>query len=138
MDFTPKIGVKRSLYGMLAMAVVGFMAWVSEPAPTQIAATHDTLALHESYQTSNAMLVMPAAERPIGYLRSANSEYYQPISHWYNNKHWWKRNAPIIGGAGGGALIGGLAGGGTGALVGGAIGGGSGYAYKHYRSHHHH
>ncbi len=61
---------------------------------------------------------------------------YQPVSSWYKNKHWWKRNAPIVGGAGGGALIGGLAGGGAGALIGGAAGGGGGYLYKRYRNHH--
>jgi hypothetical protein len=55
---------------------------------------------------------------------------------WITSKHWWKRNAPIVGGAGGGALIGGLAGGGTGALIGGAVGAGGGYAYKRYRHHH--
>jgi len=51
------------------------------------------------------------------------SAYYQPVTHWYKNHRWWKRNAPIIGGAAGGAAIGGLIGGGKGALVGGAFGG---------------
>lgn len=64
-------------------------------------------------------------------------QHYQK-AHWYNNEHWWKRNAPIIGGAGGGALIGGLAGGGSGALIGGAAGGGGGYLYKRMRRKHHH
>lgn len=61
----------------------------------------------------------------------------QQVSAWYKNKHWWKKNAPIVGGAAGGALIGGLAGGGKGLLIGGAIGGGGGYAYKRLEERHH-
>ena len=70
--------------------------------------------------------------------QAAGSFSYQPVASWYKNKHWWKRNAPIIGGAGGGTLVGGLVGGGAGALVGGAVGGGGGYLYKRHNEHHQH
>jgi len=70
--------------------------------------------------------------------RSAGSGYYQPVSSWYSSKHWWKRNAPIVGGAGGGALVGGLVGGGAGAVIGGAAGAGGGYLYKRHKDHHRH
>jgi hypothetical protein len=140
MNFTPKVDVRSAVYVILTVAVVGLISWASHPAlaPAPIAAKHDPLALQASVQASDAVWVIPAVEvtRAPGF-RAAGREYYQPVS-WYNSKHWWKRNAPIIGGAGGGALIGGLAGGGTGALIGGAVGGGGGYAYKHYRQHHHH
>jgi hypothetical protein len=141
MDFTPKNGVRSAVRGILAIAVVGLISSVSHvaSAPAPVAASHDAFAYQGSFPTSNALLVIPAVERSrTSDLRTAGREYYQPVSSWYKNKHWWKRNAPIVGGAGGGALIGGLAGGGTGALIGGAVGGGGGYAYKHYRHHHHH
>jgi hypothetical protein len=41
-------------------------------------------------------------------------------------------------GAGGGALIGGLAGGGTGLAIGALAGGGAGYLYDRHMHHHHH
>ena len=138
MNFTPKIGVRGAVYGILTLAVVGLIGWVGHVAPVPIQARHGTLALQGSFQTGNALLVIPAVERkPAPGFQTVGPEYYQ-TSAWYKSKHWWKRNAPIVGGAGGGALIGGLAGGGTGALIGGAIGGGGGYAYKRYRHHHHH
>jgi hypothetical protein len=141
MDFTPKIDVRLALHGtVLTLAAVGLIAWGSHvaPAPAPTALTHDSLALQESFQTSNGVMVMPAVELTTPGFRTARPEYYQPISFWYKSKNWWKRNAPIVGGAGGGALIGGLAGGGTGALIGGAVGAGGGYAYKRYHHHHHH
>jgi hypothetical protein len=133
MNFTPNINVGSAISGILTIAVVGLIGWVSHvaPAPAPIVATQDALAAQEPYQTGNPVLIVPAVElAPTPGLQTARPKYYQPITHWYNNKHWWKRNAPIIGGAGGGALIGGLAGGGKGVIIGGAAGGGGGYLYK--------
>ena len=126
MHFTPKLKIRRAVQGILAITAVGLILSVSHiaTAPLPVAA--------------NAVFINPALEYiPTADFRTAGPEYFQLV-HWYNSKHWWKRNAPIVGGAGGGALIGGLAGGGTGALVGGAVGGAGGYAYKRYHHHHHH
>src|SRR5215831_3824399 len=71
--------------------------------------------------------IMPAVQ--VG----TTSVYYQPVTHWYKSRSWWKKNVPIIGGAAGGAAIGGLVGGGKGALIGGAIGGTGGYLYKRHK-----
>jgi len=139
MNFTPRIICGPALRGILIISVVaGLIEWVSHvaPAPAPITATKDAFSVQ---QASDLVPIVPAVEwTPIPGLQTAKPQYYQPISSWYENKHWWKRNAPIIGGAGGGALIGGLAGGGKGALIGGLVGGGGGYAYKRYRHHHHH
>jgi hypothetical protein len=121
MHFTSRVNVKTITSGILTIAVVVLIAWVSHVAPMPVVARHSAFP---SFQTP----VVPAVEL-------GQTSGYQTIS-WYKNKSWWKRNAPIIGGAGGGALIGGLAGGGTGALIGGAVGGGGGYMYKRYRHHH--
>ena len=137
MNFTPKINVRPVVHGILTAAVVGLIAWVSHIAPafTPVATAHDTLALPEVTQTRLAVPVVPAVLlTPAPGLQTARLEYVS----WITSKHWWKRNAPIVGGAGGGALIGGLAGGGTGALIGGAVGAGGGYAYKRYHHHHQH
>src|SRR5260370_11124243 len=126
MNFPPKINDRPVVRGILTIvAVVGLIGWISHIAP----------AVQEPLQTSANV---PAVEMtPAPGLQAAKPDYYQPIS-WYNSKHWWKRNAPIVGGAAGGALIGGLAGGGKGALIGGAVGGGGGYLYKRSRHSHNH
>jgi hypothetical protein len=137
MNFTPKISVGPVVSGILTIAVVGMIGSVSHvaPAPAPIVAAQDVFAVQESFQTSDRLPIVPAVELiPAPGVQTARPQY-QPISSWYKSKHWWKRNAPIVGGAGGGALIGGLAGGGTGALIGGAAGGGGGYLYKRYRHH---
>jgi hypothetical protein len=138
MNFTPKLNVEP-VRGILTIAVVGLIVWAISviPGPAPIAATHQVYAVQESPQATDKV---PAVEVvPLLGLQEARSGYYQPVSSWYKNKHWWKRNAPIVGGAAGGALIGGIAGGGKGALIGGAAGGGGGYLYKRLRhSHHHH
>uniref|UniRef100_Q026C6 Glycine zipper domain-containing protein n=1 Tax=Solibacter usitatus (strain Ellin6076) TaxID=234267 RepID=Q026C6_SOLUE len=129
MNFTPKFNVRTIFGGILTVAVVVLIAWISEVSP----ATRPTVARHDafqSFQTGNPALVVPAVEL-------GQTSGYQPIA-WYKNKSWWKRNAPIVGGAGGGALVGGLLGGGKGALIGGAVGGGGGYLYKRYRHSHSH
>src|SRR6266481_4131331 len=123
MDFTPKINVGSVV--ILTIAVVGLIAWVSDVAPALApnVAKQDAFAVQKSFQTR--LPIVPAVElAPAPGLQTARPEYYQPISSWYKSKHWWKRNAPIVGGAGGGALIGGLVGGGRGAIIGGAAGGG--------------
>jgi hypothetical protein len=138
MNFTPKTNVGLIVSGILTVAVVGLIGWVSyvAPAPAPIVATQDAFTVQESVQTS--VPIVPAVElAPAPGLQTARPEYYQPVYHRYKNKHWWKRNAPIIGGAGGGALIGGLVGGGKGALIGGAVGGGGGYLYKRSRHNYH-
>ena len=121
MNFTPKTNVGAVVRGILTIAVVGLIiGWVNH-------------AVVQESPTSDQRLALSAA---LGSDQTVKPEYYQTISSWYKNKHWWKRNAPIVGGAAGGALIGGLAGGGTGALIGGAVGGGGGYAYKRLRHNH--
>jgi hypothetical protein len=127
MHFTSNL--KRVVGGSLMVPVVGLMGLVNPAtaAPTPV----------QTRQASDIVAVLPAVDRaPAPGLQTAKPDYYQPVAHWYGSKHWWKRNAPIVGGAGGGALIGGLAGGGAGALIGGAVGAGGGALYKHY--HHRH
>jgi hypothetical protein len=133
MKFTPKIKLGRVVSGSLTVAVLGLMGWGYHvfPPTAPIGARQRAFAVHESFPTSQSGVEVASAVA----FQTTGGVYYQPISSWYKNKHWWKRNAPIVGGAGGGALVGGLVGGGTGALVGGAIGGGGGYLYKHSRDH---
>jgi hypothetical protein len=125
MSFTPNVIVRAIDKLVVATAVIGVIWCFAQtaPAPAPIPAQ------------PRAAFVMPAV------LDSSASAYYQPVTAWYKSKHWWKRNAPIVGGAGGGAIVGGLVGGGTGAIIGGAAGGGAGYAYKrlkhkHYSNYH--
>ena len=128
MNFThvDKIGL-----GILTIATI---SWVGHDLPAPTVPAQNTIAVEQTTGVSHDSIVTPLV-----WSDSAASQYtYQPISSWYKNKHWWKRNAPIVGGAGGGALIGGLAGGGTGALIGGAVGGGGGYLYKRHKTHERH
>jgi hypothetical protein len=140
MNFTPKIDV-RVVRGILILAAVGLVGSVGHVAytPVPVPATQSAFAGQESFQTSDAVMIIPEAGlATVPGFQTTRPDYYQPVTHWYNSKGWWKRNAPIVGGAGGGALVGGLVGGGKGALIGGAVGGGGGYLYKHYHHHHHH
>jgi hypothetical protein len=140
MNFTPKTNVRRVSNGILTVAVVGLIGWVGRQAftPPPIVATQDAVATRESLQRSDTVPIFPAIEwAPGPGFQMARPDYYQPVFAWYKNKHWWKRNAPIVGGAAGGGLVGGLVGGGKGALIGGAVGGGGGYLYKRSRHHHH-
>jgi hypothetical protein len=138
MDFTHKINVGPAVSGILAITVMGLIGWLNHvaPAPAPIVATQDAFAVQKFFQTSDAELIVPAMDAPAPGFQAAKPAYYQPVA-WYGSKHWWKRNAPIVGGAGGGALVGGLVGGGKGALIGGAVGGGGGYLYKRHRHHRH-
>jgi hypothetical protein len=139
MKFTPKINVGLAASGILTIAAVGLIAWVSYVAPAApIVVKQEPLAVQESFQTSGRGSIIPAVELiPAAGLQRATAEDYLPISAWYKSKNWWKRHAPIIGGAAGGGLIGGLAGGGKGAIIGGAAGAGGGYLYKHMRDRNH-
>jgi hypothetical protein len=117
--------------GILALVVTGWIGGSSQagaaPAPAR-----------DSFPATYAAAAAPAIQpETISGSQIAPTGSYQPIA-WYGHKHWWKKNAPIIGGAGGGAIVGGLLGGGKGALIGGAIGGGGGYAYKRLKQHHDH
>jgi hypothetical protein len=106
-------------------------------ASAQTIAAKDLLAKQPIIQTSNDLRIVPAVEQvQAPGVQTVRPKYYQPVA-WYNSKRWWKKHAPIVGGAAGGALIGGLAGGGAGALIGGAAGGGGGYLYKRLRHHDH-
>jgi len=139
MNFTPKTRVGPVVRGILTIAVVGLIGWVSHDAssPPPLARAPAAFAMQESFQTNGLVPIVPAVELSPGPgSQTVRPEYYRPVSAWYKNKHWWKKNAPIVGGAAGGALIGGLAGGGKGALIGGAAGGGGGYLYKRLRHHH--
>ncbi len=134
MNFTPKMQIRPAISGILTVAVVGLMVWASHVAPTP----GPMVATQQALQTSGPVPIVRGVQPAVvSDMQAIGPQYYQPISSWYKSKHWWKRNAPIIGGAGGGALVGGLIGGGPGALIGGAAGGGGGALYKHYRHKHH-
>jgi hypothetical protein len=138
MNFTPKKNVGSVVGGALTIAVVGLIGWIYHVAPAPIVATHNTLAVQESSQMTDHIPIISTVEAiPTPGLQAAVPDYYQPVSDSHKNRHWLKRNAPIIGGVGAGALIGGMAGGGAGALIGGAAGGGGGYLYKRSRRHRH-
>jgi hypothetical protein len=128
MNFTPRIRAGSVVGGILMIAVVGVIGWGSHVASTPIVANQNATAVAHSPIVPAVLVSAPG-------FQEARSYYYQPVTAWYKNKHWWKRNAPIIGGAGGGALVGGLLGGGKGALIGGAVGGGGGYLYKRSKRH---
>jgi uncharacterized protein YcfJ len=122
MNFTSKIRTGSMVSRVLIVAALGSVGVAVAPARTQ----------------SGAVPVVPAVEvAPQADFQASASANIQPVTHWYESKHWWKKNAPIVGGAAGGALIGGLAGGGKGALIGGAAGGGGGYLYKRLEERHH-
>jgi hypothetical protein len=139
MNFTSRTNVQRVLSAFLILAVVGLTGWLNHavPVPAAVNRGQNTFIAPGAAPMDDVLQNGPQAVTTRAF-QMANGAYYQPISSWYKNKHWWKRNAPIVGGAGGGALVGGLVGGGTGALVGGAVGGGGGYVYKRSRRHHHH
>jgi osmotically inducible lipoprotein OsmB len=122
MNFTPKLLI-GSLAAILMLGVaVGWMASSGNypaPAPQAVVAA--------GYYGA---AITPALD--VGQAGSS----YQPVKSWYKRKSWWKKNAPIVGGAGAGALVGGLVGGGKGAIIGGAAGGGGGYLYKRHKRHH--
>lgn len=135
MNFTPRMKIGPAVGAILIIAVMGWIGWGGHIAAHRICARQNASAVVQEP-------IIPAVEviSSPGF-QGARSDYYQPVTAWYKNKHWWKKNAPIIGGAGGGALLGGLLGGGKGALIGGAVGGGGGYLYnrsKRHREHHHH
>jgi hypothetical protein len=144
MNFTPKkFKLTPVIDGILIIAVVGLIGWGSHLASPPIMAARNSVAVEQSFPANGDRAIVPAVwtvSAP-GF-ETARGYSYQPVTAWYKNKHWWKRNAPIVGGAGGGALVGGLLGGGKGAVVGGAVGGGGGYLYKrlrhHHEYHHHH
>ena len=141
MKFTSKINVGAVASMVLAVAALGSIAWLSRVAPAPPVGRQDTLALQESFEKYGRAPIIPAVDLiPAASLQqgAAPDTSYIPVSAWYKDKGWWKRHAPIIGGAAGGGVIGGLAGGGKGALIGGAAGAGGGYLYKHLRDHNHH
>ena len=138
MKFTPKSNAGAVISEVLAIAMV--LLGISHSAKrTSVDPSQASLEIQGSPQAWDiaGVQITPAVDWSlIPAVQTARSEYYQPVTAWYKSKHWWKKNAPIIGGAAGGAAIGGLAGGGAGALIGGAIGGGGGYAYKRLKHHH--
>jgi hypothetical protein len=127
MNFTSKANI---VAGLLFLAVLGMITGVFD-RPAAIAEPQ------QSVQPASSVPLVPAVD----IYQATPPSYYSPVAAWYKNKQWWKRNAPIVGGAAGGALFGGLLGGGKGALIGGAVGGGGGYAYKrlsHRHKNHNH
>ncbi|HEY7387462.1 MAG TPA: hypothetical protein VH640_03065 [Bryobacteraceae bacterium] len=118
MNFTSKMNPGAVARRLLSMVVLGSVGLAVAPAQTV---------------SVPGAPVVPAVE----VTPQAISANILPVTHWYKNKHWWKKNAPVVGGAAGGALIGGLAGGGKGLLIGGAVGGGGGYLYKRLNERHH-
>jgi hypothetical protein len=137
MNFTRTIQAGLLAGGILIIAV-GLIGLGNHLAPTPGIAAERAFAVDGSLPFSGR--ISPATVGTSLYApddQAARPASYRPVTAWYKNKHWWKRNAPILGGAGGGALVGGLVGGGTGALVGGAVGAGGGYLYKRETHHHH-
>jgi hypothetical protein len=139
MKFTPKFNVVPIVCGVLTITAAGWNESVNRvgSAPAPIVVMQDT-AVQKSFQTNGSVRIIYTVEQiPPASTQRVTGENFLPVA-WYKNKYWWKRNAPIIGGAAGGALIGGLAGGGKGVIIGGAVGGGGGYLYKHFRDRDHH
>jgi len=127
MNFTSKAKLGLVASGILTIvAATTLIGWARHlnlaPAPTLT--MRDAFTRQDSIRTRNHQQIdhkgVALTQSPD--LRTDRSECYQTIA-WYNSKHWWKKHAPIVGGAAGGKLIGGLAGGGTGAIIGGAAGG---------------
>jgi len=134
MNFTPKIKVGTVVGGILALTVVGLIGWRYIP-PTPRIAHQNTCSVEQLFGANEVPHLCPVEAVYRSRFPSAKPLYYQPATAWYKNKHWWKKNAPIVGGVAGGGLVGGLLGGGKGALIGGAVGGGGGYLYKRHKSH---
>ena len=135
MNFTSKIILRPLVIGTLMLTAAGLIREGSRSSIPGVA-NPASFAGAEYFQAGEGATAMLPAVLVFG--PGSQTAYYQPVSAWYKNKHWWKRNAPIVGGAGGGALVGGLVGGGAGAVIGGAVGGGGGYLYKRSKHHHHH
>jgi len=135
MTFIPKGKFGPTMAGTLVITVLGLLGPGKYAAPTPTVVTQHPYTVAQSLRSNGGVPVVPAVAAGFAPGFQTDSSVYQPVTHFYKNKHWWKRNAPIIGGAGGGALVGGLVGGGTGALVGGALGGGGGYLYKRHKRH---
>jgi len=130
MNFTHKTKVGFAS-AVLALSVgLGTGSSGATDVATSTTLRQEPLQTRRSVPTAGPVGISPAID-----LQTAQKVAYTPISSWYKNKHWWKRNAPVVGGAAGGALIGGLAGGGTGAIIGGTVGGGGGYLYKRLKHH---
>jgi hypothetical protein len=138
MKLTPKTKIGAVVSGIVGLGLMAGLNHVT-PAPAPITTTQNALAVQDSFRSYGRVPIIPAVELvPAASLEGATAENtYVPVAAWYKSKHWWKKNAPIIGGAAGGGLIGGLAGGGKGALIGGAAGAGGGYLYKHLKDKHH-
>jgi hypothetical protein len=132
MRFTPKKSVRSLIAGTLTVTVAGLLGWLYQFGPVPSTAPQQPYTVEQTLPAAHSVPILAVSGS-----QDLSGYSYQPVSSWYKNKHWWKRNAPIVGGAGGGALIGGLAGGGTGALIGGAAGAGGGALYKHYHHRHH-
>ena len=132
MSFTPRNKLGTAISGTLTIIVVlGLIGWGSHAAPAPgVVQPRNPSVVQDHFRANAQAAIIPAVGAAF-----APGYTYQPVSAWYKSKHWWKRNAPIVGGAGGGALVGGVIGGGAGAVVGGALGGGGGYLYKRHREH---
>jgi len=77
MNFTPKINVRPVVSGMLTIAVVGLIVWVSRvaSAPSPIVATQDPFAMQESLQASDPVPIIPAVELSPGF-QTVRPNYY--------------------------------------------------------------
>ena len=135
MYLTSKFKAGALLSAFLLIAGAEWLARTRYAAPTPAAVVATPAILRVGEPFTHSVPVVPAVDHSSAYVYQTP----QQQQHYYRHGHkqsWARRNAPILGGAGGGALIGGLAGGGKGALIGGAVGAGGGALYKHF--HHHH
>jgi hypothetical protein len=75
-----------------------------------------------------------------GTLAPVHAQYnsYRSQQHYYKHKRHMKTAKRVGIGAGGGAVVGGLAGGGKGAGIGALVGGGAGALYDRHKKHHGH
>src|ERR1700719_1266957 len=93
MIFTSKSGVKTIAGVILATALgVNGSSYV-DPTPVR---TQVAFAQQGSSQQHQQLLIVPAmlqAQAPVPQMVLVGLQHEKA---WYKNKHWWKRNAPII------------------------------------------
>jgi len=88
MNFTPKTKIGPFVGGILTIAVVGLIEWGSHVASTPIIAKQNTLAVEESFHGNGHVPIIPAVEEvSVPDFHTTRSDFYQPVSSWYKNKH---------------------------------------------------
>lgn len=131
MNIAPRFSSVSAASRILKLAAVVLFGWSGQPGLARTVQP-EVLAARESNGVAGSVPVtVTSGLLPASGLQTAAQVL--PASDWYKSKAWWKRHAPIIGGAAGGGAVGGLLGGGKGAIIGGAAGAGGGYLYERHR-----